>query len=258
MSHTQTCKLVFTLSFAAAVFILHGLSFFTTAVFFYAAGTAFVKGQKTLILLTVFLCGLSVLSCDSLGPSLLTVGAVLAISFSDFSISRYLFLLSVSAIVLSGVIEGIVPLLAAALAASLLKKELWRLVILAAGFSAVLIISGLPNPDEYPLAVCEEVLTDNGVLWTWTSELDLSMPELLIKDPHKDISNITLQLSAGGVRDSIPVGFVISGNRAFPVRSGENIVLIDEPQFPVSIRMSRHWELFTHPVIHVDSAEASL
>ena len=258
MSHTQTGKLVLALSVAAAVFILHGFSFFTIAVLFYAVGTAFLKGRYAVTSITVFLGGLSILSCGSLGPALITVGAVLAIAFSDSALARYLLFLSVAAIFLSGAVECMMSLLAAALAASMLKKEIWRLMILAAGFSAVLIISGLPNPHEYPLLVSEEVLTDNGVTWPWMTELNLSVPELLFMDPGEDITSITLRVSAGGVRDSSPVGFAISADRIFPVHSGENVILIEEPEFPVSIQIYRQWQPFTHPVIHFHSAEASL
>ena len=258
MSRIQICKLVLALSAAAAVLILHGFSFFVAAVFFYAAGAAFVRGQQAVTSITVLLGGLSVISCGNLGYALIAVGAILAISFSNSAVSRYLFLLSMAAIFLSGAVEGTAPILAAALAASMLKKELTRLTILATGISAVLIISGLPQPHEYPSTVSEELLTDNGVVWPWMSELNLSMPELLMQDPRKEIASVTLHVSAGGVRDSKPVGLVISADRTFPIYSGEDVILIEEPGFPISIRISRQWQPFTHPVIHVHSAEASL
>lgn len=259
MSNTYIGKLALALTVSAAVLISHGFSFFALAVCLYAAGTALLKGQQSITLIAIFLGGMSLLSfSSSLGPPILTAGAVLAVAFSVSTTSRVLFCLSAAAILFSGAIEGIAPLIAAALAAASLKKEKWRAIILAGGLSAVLIISGLPSSPEYHFSVSEEVLIENAVLWPEPSELNLSKPHLFLQAPRTDFTEMTIQVSAGGVRDSCPLGYVASADRTFPVYPGENILMIEKPDFPVSIRISRHWKPFTHPVIHFVFAEASL
>ncbi|MCD4702252.1 MAG: hypothetical protein K8S24_10395 [Candidatus Aegiribacteria sp.] len=261
MSNTfnHTGKLVLAISVSVGILISHGFSVFAVAVCLYAAGTAFLRGQQSVTMITVFLGGLSILSFGgSLGPALLTAGAAFAVVFSVSTVSRYLFFLSAAAVLFSGAIEGIAPLTAAALVAATVKRERWRAMILTGGLLAVLIISGLPTAPEYRFSVSEEVLVENGVIWPEPAELNLGRPRLLLQAPLTDYTEMTFQVSAGGVRDSSPVGHVASADRIFPVYPGENTILIEEPEFPVSILISRSWKPFTHPVIHFVFGKASL
>ena len=257
MSPLLTSKLVFALSISLGVFILYGFSFFAIAVCLYAAGTALIKGPRAVNYAAVIFGGLSLLYAGgSPGAALLTIGAVLAVFLSDSAVSRYLFLLSATAILIEGGIEGILPLTAALLVASPVKREKWRAVILAAGISAMLIISGLPSIEEHRSLVLQELMIDGKVLWSAPAELNLSMPELILDAPGVDASCMTLKVSGGGVRDSLPVGYVSSDDRTYPVYPGENTLFIEVPEFPVTIRISRFWKPFSHPVIHFYSAEA--
>ncbi len=257
MSHTSTNKLIFALVISIGVFILHGFSFFTIAICLYTAGTALLKGPRAVTYFTVISGGLSLLFVSGTGgPALLTIGAVLAVVLSDSAASRYLFFLSAVCILLTGAIDGILPLTAAVLVASVFKRDKWRALILAGGVSALLIISGLPSSKEPGSFVSEEILRDGKVLWTEPAQVNISMPELILQAPGIDAAFITLKVSAGGVRDSNLVGYVNSADRTFPVYPGENTLIIEEPEFPVSIRLSRSWKPFSHPVIHFESAEA--
>lgn len=257
MSHTNTNRLIFALVISIAVFVLHGFSFFTIAICLYTAGTALLKGPRAVTYFTIISGGLSLLFVSGTGgPALLTIGAVLAVVLSDSAASRYLFFLSAAFILLTGAIDGILPLTAAVLVASVLKRGKWRALILAAGFSAVLIISGLPSVRERPILVLQEVLYQDAVIWSVPAELNLGMPELILEAPGKDPVCMTLTVYGGGVRDNDPVGYVTSDDRIFPVYPGENTLIIEEPEFPVSIRLSRSWKPFSHPVIHFVSAEA--
>jgi hypothetical protein len=259
MSRTHKVKIVFALSASLGVIILHGFSFFAMAVCLYAGGVALIKGTKAATFSAVVFGGLSLLFFNvSEGPALLAIGAVLAVVLSDSAPSRYLFFLSAAAILIDGAIEGMIPLTAAVLVASPVKRDKLRAVILAGGFFAVMIISGLPSIEQHRSLVSQQLLIDEKVLWPETVELNLSMPELILEAPGIDAEWITLKVSAGGVRDSNPVGYVTSAGRTFPVYPGENALIIEEPDFPVSIRISRFWKPFTHPVIHFNSAEASI
>lgn len=256
MSSILTTKLVFALSLSLGILILHGFSFFAIAVCLYASGTAFIKGHRVVTCAAVIFGGLSLLFFrGSPGAALLTIGAVLAVVFSDSAASRYLFFLSAAAILVEGRIEGILPLTAAVIVASPFKRDKWRSVIIAGGV-AVLIISGLPSIEEHRSLVLQELMIDGKVQWPEPAELNLSMPELILQAPGIDAACITLKVSAGGVRDSNPVGYVNSADRTYPVYPGENTVIIEVPEFPVTIRISRFWKPFCHPVIHFHSAEA--
>ncbi len=254
-----TGKLVLASAVSAAAIISHGFSFFSMAVCLYAAGTALLRGPRAVTLLAVTLGGFSLLSFGSgPGPALLTAGAVLAVAFSASTISRLLFCLSAAAVLFYGTIEGMIPIAAALFLASPLSRERWRSLMLAGGLMATLLISGLPSNEEHRIFVSEEVLIDNGLIWPGPVELNLSMPQIVLYAPGMDIAEMTLHVSAGGVRDHDPLGYAASGDSTFPVYPGENILLIEEPEFPVSIRISRPWKPFNHPVIHFDYGEASL
>ncbi len=254
-----TGKLVLATAVSAAVIISHGFSFFAIAVCLYAAGTALIRGPEAVTFLAFLAGGISLISFgSSLGPALLTAGAVLAVLFSASAVSRFLFCLSAIAVLFSGTIEGTVPLAAAVLMSSPVRREWWRSLILAGGLMATLLISGLPSNEEHRIFVSEEVLIDNGLIWPGPVELNLSMPQIVLYAPGMDIAEITLHVSAGGVRDHDPVGYAASGDSTFPVYPGENILLIEEPEFPVSIRISRPLKPFNHQVIHFDYGEASL
>ncbi|NOQ21852.1 MAG: hypothetical protein GQ565_04265 [Candidatus Aegiribacteria sp.] len=229
------------------------------AVCLYAAAAALIKGPRAVTVIVVFLGGLSLLSFGgSLGPLPLTAGIAFAAVFSLSVASRYLFFLSAAAVLIEGAIEGMVPLTAAVLAASPVKNDKWRAIILAGGLSAVLIISGLPSTKACRSLVLQEALSEEGVVWKEPAELNLGMPELLLQAPGIDVACMTLRVSAGGVRDTSPVGYVTSADRTFPVYPGENTLIIEEPEFPVSIRISRSWKPFYHPVVHFHFAEGLL
>lgn len=261
MSNTfnHTGKLALAILASVGILIIHGFSLFSMAICLYAAGTALIRGTGAVTSVVVFIGGLSLLSfSSSLGPALITAGAVFAVVFSVSTVSRYLFFLSAAAVLFSGTIEGIAPITAAALVAATVKRERLRAIILIGGLLAVLIISGLPTTPEYRFYVSEEVSVENGVIWPEPTELNLGRPRLLLQAPRTDYTEMTLQVSSGGVRDSCPVGYVASADRIFPVYPGDNTILIEEPEFPVSILISRSWKPFTHSVIHFISGKASL
>jgi hypothetical protein len=144
------------------------------------------------------------------------------------------------------------------LAASLLKVKFRRCIIVASGISLMVVLSGLPLAHAPSPITSQEVLTGNGVMWGEPAELHLGCPELLLRNRERSVSGLTIRASAGGVRDTSIIGFAISSDRIFPVYPGENTIRIEEPEFPVLIRMSRDWKPFTHPVIHFVSAGASI
>lgn len=250
-------KLVLALSISLGVFISHGFSVFAISFLLYAAGTAFIKGCREVTIIAVVSGGLSLLFVSgSGGPAMLIIGAVIAVAFSDWVFSRYLFSLSAAVILVSGTLAGLIPLAVAFLAAAHLQRDKLRIILLAGGMLAVLMISGLPSMTEHRSIVSQELLIDGKVLWPEPAELNLGMPELILQAPGIDAVSMTLKIYAGGIRDNDPVGYVASADRTYPIYSGENTLIIEEPEFPVSILMSRSWKLFSHPVIHFVSAEA--
>ncbi|MEN8208637.1 MAG: hypothetical protein ABFR50_05220 [Candidatus Fermentibacteria bacterium] len=252
-------NLLFALSISLGVFILHGFSFFTIAVSLYSAGTALVRGNRAVTVISIIAGGLALLFVRTGGASaLLMTGAVFAVLFSDRIISRYLFALSSAAILFSGVLSGIIPLAASLIAASHVKSDKWRAAVLAGGILGVLIIFGPPSTYIHRSAVSEELLAEGQVIWPAPSELNLGMRELFLEAPGIEPDCITLKVYAGGVRDNDPVGSAISGDRVFSVYPGENTLIIEEPEFPISIKITRTWKPFSHPVIFFEYAEASI
>lgn len=259
MLHTLKTRLLFALSASLAVLILHGFSFFTLAVCLYAAGTALIKGPLSITVSAIILGGLSLLiAVGSGGPALIMIGALLAVVLSESPASRYLFCICAAAILIEGSIVGLLPIIAALFIASPVNRDKWRTVILAGGVLLMLIITGIPSARENRFLVLQEALYPEAVVWHLPAELNLGMPELILKAPGKEAVSLRLEVSAGGVRDNDPVGYVTSARRRVPVYPGENTLIIEDPEFPVSIRICRSWKPFSHPVIHFYSAEAAI
>jgi len=259
MQNTHSVKIAIALSAGMAVFILHGFSFLTAAVLMYAGGAVFIRCRLAAEAAVILTGGFAVLSiAESTGPVILATGAVLALACSRSAVSRYFFLLCAAAVAISGAIEGMIPLIIALAAAAFMKDAMLRCIILAAGLSAVLLISGLPRSHEYPFSEPRVILAGDTVLWQEPLELNLGSPEMILKYPHMNVTEVTLHVSAGGVRDSDPVGYAYSGSSIIPISSGEHAILFQQPEFPVYVRISREWKPFTHPVIHFRSAEAAL
>lgn len=199
-----------------------GIDALSLSASFLAAGILFYRGPERVLAACIFIGGLSLMvRTDGFTAALLLAGALSAMACSECFISRSAFFLSVAGVVLSGSLTGVVPLAS-------------RPATLHA----------------------EEYFVRGGIEWDHSQRLDLSVPELVLEVGEVEPVNLRILLSAGGVRDDEPVGFVMAGDTSFPVPSGEVRIRMNEPVFPISVVLSRRWKPMNHPVIHFIRAEA--
>ena len=208
---------------AAGILLTRGIDPLSVSVCFLAAGFLFYIGEKRVLAASVLLGGLSLLvRTDGSAAALILAAALSAMAASESILSRSAFFLSVAGIVLSGSLAGPV------------------------------------QPDSRPVVrYAEEYFVRGGIAWDHSDRLDLSTPRLVLEAGDSEPANIRILLSAGGTRDSLPLGFVLAGDTSFPVPPGEVCIHMREPVFPVSLVLSRRWKPFNHPVIHFIGAEAA-
>jgi len=199
MSNTLKSELPFVACVSAGTLIIHGFSFHAVALCLYFAGTAFFSGPREISLALYLLGGISLLSFGEYASEpLIAAGSLLAVAFSVRPHTRLLYLLALSSLLLSGAINGLLPLTAAVVAASPAGARKWRVSILMAGLVLTLIISGIPTNTERKYYYSDEVLSDNNVIWPQQHELNLTIPEIRFLAPGKTLSDMTLLVNGGG------------------------------------------------------------
>jgi hypothetical protein len=259
MSNTLKAELSIAASISAGTLIIHGFSFQAIAICLYFAATAFFKGRREISFILYLIGGISLLSFgESASEPLIAAGTLLAVLFSATVRTRIIYLLASSSLLLSGSIEGLLPITATVFAAVPAGVAEWRVLIVAAGLVLTLITSGLPTSAQRQFCYSDEEIHGNTVIWPQRYELKLNMPEIRLQAHGEAISNMTVLVSGGGVRDRSEVGLIVSGERSYEIYSGENMIKVELPVFPISIQLTREWKPFTHPVIHLIYAEASL
>lgn len=219
---TNRDRLLLSGAAAAGILLTRGIDPLSVAACFLAAGFLFYSGGRRVLAASVLLGGLSLLvRTDGFAAVLILAAALSAMTASEYIVSRSAFFLSVAGVVLSGSLTGVVPLASRPAAR---------------------------HADEY--------FVRGGIAWDHSDRLDLSTPRLVLEAGDSEPVNIRILLSAGGVRDDEPVGFVLAGDTSFPVPPGEVRIRMNEPVFPVSVVLSRRWKPMNHPVIHFIGAEA--
>ncbi|MFO8183562.1 MAG: hypothetical protein R6U39_05255 [Candidatus Aegiribacteria sp.] len=237
--------------------LLRGIDALSLSACFLAAGILFYSGPARVLAACVLLGGLSLLvRTDGFAAALLLAGALSAMACSECVISRSAFLLSVAAAILSGSLTGLVPLGIAAAAAVFPAASINRSAFIGAGLAASVAAGGIPLASPPAARRAEEYFVRGGIAWEHSERLDLSAPALVLEAGEAEPADLRILLSAGGVRDDEPVGFVMAGDTSFPVPSGEVRIRMNEPVFPVSVVLSRRWKPMNHPVIHFIGAEA--
>lgn len=222
-------------------------------------GAVFYRGERMMLAASILFGGLSVLSGDgALSASLVLTAPVPAMIGSRGKVSRVLFLASGVAAVLTGDMPGSIPMIPALIACAVLPGAFTRGMAAAAGILLMVLISGLPGPAGRDYAYASSVIDGTVVRWDYAESVDLSSPVLILGSGGVQVRRLSITLSAGGTRDPLPVGEVVSGTSILPVMPGDNSLEIHRPVFPVKISISRRWSPFSHPVIHFIDAEARI
>jgi hypothetical protein len=208
---------------------------------------------------SVLFGGLSFLSGDpALSAVLILTAPIPAMIGSRGKLSRVFFLASGVTAVLTGDIPGSIPLIPALLVCAFLPGAFTRGLAAAAGILLMVLLSGLPGPASRDYAYASGVIDGTVVRWEYEESVDLSNPVLILRSGDIQVRRLSIMLSAGGTRDPLPVGEVVSGTSILPVMPGDNSLEIHRPVFPVRIAVSRRWSPFNHPVIHFIDAEARI
>lgn len=257
MPITNRARLPFSIAAAVLIILTRGIGPLAVSACFLAGGLLFFRGGKTVLASSVLLGGLSLLvSTEGFAASLILAAALTATAGSESIISRSVLFLSVAGVILSGALAGLVPLGIAAAAAVFPAAPVHRSAAVAAGLAAALVAGGIPLASRPAAGHAREHFVPGGVAWEHSDRLDLSAPRLVLEAGDAQPRDVRILLSAGGTRDTLPVGFVLAGDTTFPVPHGEVSIHMTEPAFPVSIVLSRPWKPMNHPVIHFIGAEA--
>lgn len=243
---------------SAALFLLRGISGFTISWALYFIGISLIDKQNRITFVTLIAGGISLIFWNvNGGAAFILVGAMVGIACSASLLSRVLFFLSFSVILIEGSITGILPLFAVSFSALLLKREKWRIIVLAGGIIAGILICGLPGASIYGVLVHDEILSENGVIWPDPISAQLNHPVVILEALNMDNADLLVETSGGGVRDSCPLGIIETGGQTYQIMPGSNVFRIREADFPAVITLTRKWQPFNHPVIWIQNVMAT-
>lgn len=187
---------------------------------------------------------------------LMVSGLVSSVSGRTFP-DRSLGLLGALLAAQAGDLAGTIPILSGAVPAAFFDRPRHRAVLAAVLIPAAVILGGFPVAFALPETTVQEAFTGHGESWPGIVNLDQSSPAALMRVEGGCQGGVTLILEAGGVRDSLPVGFVATENVFIPVLPGRDSLVIESPGPFVEIRLTRPPVPFQHPVIHLGPSHSS-
>ena len=240
---------------SAAVLLLRGISGFTVSWVLLFMGISFVNKQNNITCISIIAAGISLITGDAnAGAALILTGSIFGIVGSNSLISRIAFFASFSVILIEGSITGLIPLFVASIPAFLFKCTKWRFIALSGGIVAGLLICGLPVASTYGLLVNNEILSENAVIWPNPVSANLNHPVVLLEAENIDNTDMVIEISAGGVRDTSALGVLETGGQTHRIMPGRNLFRLREAASPIVIKLTREWQPFNHPVIWVQKA----
>jgi hypothetical protein len=218
-------------------------------------GISLIEKQNRITFISLITAGISLITGDAnAGTALILAGSVFGIAGSDSLLPRVAFFASFSVILFEGSLTGILPLFIVSFPALLLKRERWRYSAIAGGIIAGLLICGLPGASAYRILVHDEVHAENAVIWPDPISANLNHPVVLLEAENMDKTDMFIEISAGGMRDSTLMGVIETGGQTHQILPGSNLFRIRETTFPVVITLTRKWQPFNHPVIWIQEA----
>jgi len=155
----------------------------------------------------------------------------------------------------TGGLSGTWAVIGAAVPAIFLERGTHRMAISLLLLPASILAFGFPSPSEAPEVLLQESFAGGGESWPGTANLDQSTPVCLLR-VVAPTEPMRVVLDAGGVRDSLPVGFVSSDDGFVPVFPGRDTLTLADPGLLVEIRLVRPPAPFQHAVIHAGPAWA--
>ncbi len=243
---------------SAALFLLRGISGFTVSWALLFTGISLIDKQNRITFVTLIAAGISLITGDvNGGAAFILIGAIIGIAGSDSLISRIAFFTSFSVILFGDSITGILPLFIVSFPALLLKREKWRFLAIAGGIIAGLFICGLPGASTFGVQVHDEILSENAVIWPDLISAKINHPVVLLEAHNMNNADLLIEIEAGGVRDSCPMGTVETGGQTCQIMPGSNVFRIRSAAFPAVITLTRGWKPFNHPVIWIQNAAAT-
>lgn len=144
-----------------------------------------------------------------------------------------------------------VPLLGASALVAAFQRRWLRLGLAGAMSVQLMVFSALPfDPDPYPQA--SRFFLRDGHGWWKIPPVTLGTAGAVLAPPFPGGCTVQLQISCGGVRDSLPVVAVQSGHGTLLLPMGEHTVTLElSGTDSVFLLPVRNPQPFTHPVAHV-------
>ncbi len=240
---------------SAALLILRGISGFTVSWALLFIAISLVKKQNRITFISLLFAGISLITGDvNAGTALVLIGSLFGIAGSDSLLPRVAYFASFSVILIEGSITGILPLFILSFPALLFRKDRWRYFAMAGGIIAGLLICGLPEALTYRVLAHDEIISENAVNWPDPISANLNHPVVMLEALNIDNADLLIEIEAGGVRDSSPMGVIETGEQTHQIMPGSNVFRIREASFPAVITLTRKWQPFNHPVIWIQKA----
>lgn len=125
-----------------------------------------------------------------------------------------------------------------------------RVILAVLAVTAILTVSGPFQPSSDDPPVSRFHLREQRGWWT-VPQLTLGRPETVLLPPVPAPFRISLDLSCGGVRDSLPMALIRAGDSLVTLSRGDHsLAFLLEGSDSVFISLIRTHRPFTHPVVH--------
>lgn len=238
---------------AAGVIALRGLAWpaFGAAACLFAAAALWGSGSWAAIPAGFLAMAGALLVQGPQAAALLMVSGLLSSVSGRAFPDRSLGLLGALLVAQAGDLSGTWPVLAASIPVMLVDRTALRTALAAICMPASILLWGFPAPSSPPEVVIQEFFSESGESWPDIEHLDQSSPSALMRVDADATGPVALVLDAGGVRDSLPMGYVAAGGLFVPVFPGRDTLRLDCPGSLVEIRLVRPPAAFQHPVIHI-------
>lgn len=193
----------------------------------------------------------AVLPLDSQSSALVMASGMLLVLNGKSLFIRVTGLCSILLAALQGSVSGLMFILILSAISVFPPSRKWRLATMAPGLILCLVIAGLPDARLHPERVAQERHIEDRLAWTYVPALTAGSPAVLFRTSSTDGGVLHVPVDAGGVRDDLPVGTILTGEQSITFGAGRDTLNVPfNAGDTVRVWISRPWAAFEHTIIH--------
>jgi hypothetical protein len=240
--------------FVLSIFLLltRGFSWLSAGLIAGALPPALQLRENLFMRACLFLLGVAaVLPFDSQSSAFVIASGVLIVLNGKSLLARVMGLCSILFAALQGSVSGPMFILIFSGLAVFPRSRKWRFASMAAGLILCLVLTGLPDARLHPELVAQERHIEDRLAWTYVPALNAGSPAVLFRTSAAEGGVLHVPVDAGGVRDDMPVGTILTGEQNITFGTGKDTLHVPfNAGETIRVGISRPWAAFEHTIIH--------